>query len=117
MLEIPTPKALAYIEQRKGLLIWKSYLVTQYVEGQKLYYFLRDDDVAQKQRSMTAQQVESMLDKLAKHRITHGDLKHSNILVTKNGPVLTDLDGMKVHKWSWTYERRQIKDLERFADG
>ena len=113
MLDISTPKPLAYIEQRKGFLIWKSYLATQYVEGQKLHDFLSDGNVAQEQRSTTMQQVRNMLDKLAKYRITHGDLKHSNILVTKTGPVLTDLDGMKVHRWHWMCKARQAKDLER----
>ena len=113
MLDISTPKPLAYIEQRKGFLIWKSYLATQYIEGQKLYDFLKDDNVTQEQRSTTTQQVKNMLDKLAKYRITHGDLKHSNILVTKTGPVLTDLDGMKVHRWHWMCKARQAKDLER----
>jgi hypothetical protein len=35
-------------------------------------------------------------------------------LVTYNVPVLTDLDGMRVHKWNWTYKIRQTKDWERF---
>lgn len=113
MLDISTPKPLAYIEQRKGLLIWKSYLATQYIEGQKLYEFLRDDNVAKEQRSTTIQEVKNMLDKLAKYRITHGDLKHSNILVTKIGPFLTDLDGMRAHRWRWMCKARQAKDLER----
>ena len=117
MLEVSTPEPLAYIEKRKGFLVWKSYLVTRYVEGQRLYDFLRDDNVTQQQRSTTEQQVQNMLTKLQEHRITHGDLKHSNILVTKNGPVLIDLDGMKVHKFRKVYQNRQTKDLERFANG
>ena len=39
-------KPLAYIELRRGLLVWQSYLVTKYVEGQKLYDFLRNSNVA-----------------------------------------------------------------------
>lgn len=117
MLNIATPEPLAYIEQRKGFLIWKSYLVTKYVKGKRLYDYLRDDNVTQEQRSTTTQQVKNLLNKLAKYRVTHGDLKHSNILVTKNGPVLIDLDSMKVHKCRWAYQSRQIKDHERFANG
>ena len=117
MLNIATPKPLAYIEQRKGFLIWKSYLVTKYVKGERLYDYLRDDNVTQEQRSTTTQQVKNLLIKLAKYRVTHGDLKHSNILITKNGPVLIDLDSMKVHKCRRTYQSRQTKDHERFANG
>ena len=115
VLGIPTPKPSAYIEQRKKKLIWKSYLVTEYVKGQNFYYFLRDDKTTDQRRSNAIQQVEDLLDKLGKYRISHGDLKHTNILITENGTVLTDLDGMKVHKCNWTHKIWQAKDLERFA--
>lgn len=114
-LNIAAPRPLAYIEHRRGLLIWKSYLVTEYVEGQKLYNFLRDDNITEQRRLNEIQRVMKLLDKLWKYRITHGDLKHTNILITDNGPVLTDLDGMKVHKWTWIYRHRRRKDLRRFS--
>ncbi len=117
MLNIATPKPLAYIEQRRGLLVEKSYLVTQYVEGQRLYDFLRDENVTQQQRSTATLQVKNLLDKMGKYRITHGDLKHSNILITETGLVLTDLDGMTVHCWELLYRNRRAKDIERFIRG
>jgi len=113
-LNITTPRALAYIEQRKGLLIWQSYLVTEYVEGQKLWHFLRDDNVTERQKLDGIQQVVRLLDKLWKYRITHGDLKHTNVLITQNGPVLIDLDGMIVHRWELPYRNKRAKDMERF---
>jgi tRNA A-37 threonylcarbamoyl transferase component Bud32 len=117
MLNIATPKPLAYIEQRRGLLVKKSYLVTQYVEGQRLYEFLRDDNVTRQQQLEAMQMIKTMLDKLAKYQITHGDLKHTNILITEIGPVLTDLDGMIVHCWELLYRNRRTKDIERFIRG
>jgi tRNA A-37 threonylcarbamoyl transferase component Bud32 len=114
VLDIDTPKALAYIEQRRGLLIWQSYLVTQYIEGENLWLFLRDNDVTEQRKKDVIQQVVRLLDKLWKSRITHGDLKHTNVLVTENGPVLTDLDGMIVHRWELLYRNKQAKDMERF---
>jgi len=113
MLNIATPKGLAYIEQRRGSLVWKSYLVTECIRGRKLYDFLRDSNVTQEERSKIIQQIKELLDKLGKHRISHGDLKHTNILIADNGPVLTDLDGMKAHKRNWTYQRRRVKDHAR----
>jgi len=113
-LKIASPRALAYIEQRKGLLIWQSYLVTEYVEGEKLWHFLRDDNVAEQEKLDEISQVVKLLDKLWKYRITHGDLKHVNILVTENGPVLIDLDGMIVHMWELLYRNKRAKDMERF---
>ena len=115
ILNIATPNPLAYIEQRKGLLIWKSYLITQYVKGQRLYDFLRNDKVTQEQRSTASQQIKNLLDRMAKYRITHGDLKHINILIKENTPVLIDLDGMKVHRWNWIYKIKRSKDLVHFG--
>ncbi|MHC4507986.1 MAG: lipopolysaccharide kinase InaA family protein [Planctomycetota bacterium] len=115
MLDIPTPKPLAFIERRKGRLILNSYLVTEFVEGKSLHDFLQDHNVAQEQRLKMARRVVSLLDQMAEHNITHGDLKHSNILVTGTGPVLTDLDGMKVHALGRQCRLRHLKDVKRFT--
>ncbi len=115
MLNIATPKPLAYIEQLKEKLIWKSYLVTEYVEGQKLYDFLKNSDATKEQHKMINNQIKRLLEEMDKKYITHGDLKHTNILVTDKGPILTDLDGMKVHTWDWRYKISRAKDLQRFA--
>lgn len=113
-LNIATPKPLAYIEHRKGPLVWQSYLVTEYVEGQMLYNFVRDDNVTEGQRLDAIRQVVELLDELWKHGVTHGDLKHTNVLVRESGPVLTDLDAMAAHRWKLLYRSRRKKDMRRF---
>jgi len=115
MLNIPTPRPLAFIEQRRGPIVWTSYLAAEYVEGKNLHNFLRDDSVTEQQRCRAAEQIEELLDKLGKHRIAHGDMKHSNILITANAPTLTDLDAMKVYKWGLVYRIRRRKDLLSFS--
>lgn len=115
MLDIATPKPLAYIEQIKGKLVWKSYLVTEYIDGQKLYDFLQNSNTTKEQRQIINNQIKELLDEMEKNHITHGDLKHTNILITDNGSVLTDLDGMKVHKWGWRYKSSRAKDLQRLT--
>lgn len=114
MLNIATPKPLAYIELLTKKLIWKSYLVTEYIDGQKLYDFLQNSNVTEEQRLIIIQKTEELLDKMGRYHITHGDLKHTNILIKDNGPVLTDLDGMKAHKLTWTFKSARSKDLRRF---
>ena len=114
MLNILTPKPLAYIENHRGPIIRKSYQVTEFVKGPNLYNFLRDDTVSVQQRSTVIDQLKKLLEQLGKHHISHGDLKHSNILITENGPVLTDLDAMKVHLWKWFFNIRKEKDALSF---
>lgn len=52
---------------------------------------------------------------MAKRHIIHGDLKQINIPIADNGPTITDLDGMKVHKCKLLFKAKQAKDLERFT--
>ncbi|MBN2180331.1 MAG: protein kinase, partial [Sedimentisphaerales bacterium] len=87
---------------------------TEYVQGQKLHDFLRDGTLTEQQRLHVTKQVKKLLDEMGKYRITHGDLKHTNILITDNGPVLTDLDSMQFHTNKWTYRLRRAKDIGRF---
>ena len=113
MLNIATPKPLAYIEERRGIILWTSYLAMEYIEGENLYNFLRTDTVTEKQRSEAIEQIKKLVDKLGRYKISHGDLKQSNILITNSGPALTDLDSMTVHKCRWLFKIRQGKDLKR----
>ncbi len=115
MLRVPTPHPLAYIERRRGGLVWNSYLVTEYVAAPHFEEFLRRGDGAEEARTAAAGPVLELLETLAGHGITHGDLKHTNILVTETGPMLTDLDGMKVHLCRLMCRRRHAKDIESFS--
>lgn len=110
MLGISTPKPLAYIEVRQGPIVWSSYLITEYVGGQKLSEFLRDIKIGDERRRIVINQLKEFLARLWGYRITHGDLKHTNILVSEKGPVLTDLDGTKVHKTKLLYRINHAKD-------
>lgn len=116
MLNIATPRPLAFIERRRGMLVWKSYLVTEYVEGNNLHDFLCDDNVAGRQKSEVCEQIRELLGRLSEHKISHGDLKHTNFLIAADGPVLTDLDGMRVHRLGWACKLRQARDLKRFVN-
>jgi len=113
-LGIHTPRPVAYIEQRKGPLLQKCYLITEYVKGCNLHVFLRDESITQEQKKTVLGNVAELLNRLGKARITHGDLKHTNILITQQGPVITDLDAMIVHRWQPFFEARRDKDIERF---
>ncbi len=111
MLGAATPRPLAFIEEYKGPLIWKSYFVTEFVEAPKLYDFLRDESIGSQQKSKALSDVIELINRLSKYRISHGDLKHTNILITRHGPVLIDLDAMTVHKLKWLFKINHNKDL------
>lgn len=112
MLGIRTPRPVAYIERMRGPIVWRSYLVTEYVEGTRLREALAGGG---QEWSEVSERVLKILEELAGHGITHGDLKHTNILLTGDGPVLTDLDGMKVHRFGGRCRSRYAKDVESFT--
>jgi tRNA A-37 threonylcarbamoyl transferase component Bud32 len=115
ILRIPTAGPVGFIEQMNGPIVWKSYFVTRYLEGQKLHDFLRDSNVTKQQRTKVIDQCRELLGKLDENLITHGDLKHTNILIGDDGPMLLDLDGMKAHKFKWFHKIRHAKDLSRIG--
>ncbi len=117
LLDIATPKPLAFIERRKNLVLWNSYLVTEYVSGQKLPDFLESNETSKEAKAAVTKKIVEVLSNLGRNFISHGDLKHSNILVTGDEPVLTDLDGMLVHKFKWLGRYKAARDMEKFING
>ena len=51
---------------------------------------------------------------LARHNISHGDMKATNILIDGDKAVLVDLDALKQHRFSWAFRRAFQKDIARF---
>jgi tRNA A-37 threonylcarbamoyl transferase component Bud32 len=54
------------------------------------------------------------MDTLARHRISHGDTKLTNFIVAGDGPVITDLDSMRVHWLPVRAVKEASKDITRF---
>lgn len=114
MLSINTPTPLAFIEKRKGWLVLCSYFIAEFTNAPSLYTLLKSSDTTENQRIEVINKVEKLIDRLGKYRITHGDLKHTNIFVSQNSLLLTDLDAMKVHKFNCMYKRRRASDIDHF---
>jgi tRNA A-37 threonylcarbamoyl transferase component Bud32 len=112
---IATPLPLGYVEVRGPRLAARSYAIARYVDGVSLHHFLRDGTVPTEQSRNVLGQIAGMMGTLARYRISHGDLKHSNILVSSNGPVLTDLDAMKVHRCPMSHRYSWRRDIARFT--
>jgi len=113
---IPTARHLAFIEKSSGSLVHTSYYVSEYVEGRALRDTLEDETLDQGERERVAGEVVALLNRLAENRITHGDLKHKNILVAEQGPTLVDLDAMTRHKSGRGFRSARSRDLARFLE-
>jgi tRNA A-37 threonylcarbamoyl transferase component Bud32 len=114
-LRIPTPRPLAFIEKKHGGLIYCSYILNEFADGVKLDKFLRDLSRIESEQAQMFERVETILRHMEQYRITHGDLKPSNILITSKGPTLIDLDSLKVHRIGILFRRARDKDVKRLA--
>jgi tRNA A-37 threonylcarbamoyl transferase component Bud32 len=109
-LGIPALKPIALIENRVGPLRTTAYLITEFIEGPDASEILRGD------ADDALQAISAILHELSDARISHGDLKATNFVMTDGGPVMVDLDGMKEHKNRQTFEQAFVRDLRRFMD-
>lgn len=109
-LGIPSVKPVALIERRTGPIRGVAYFVTEYIEGQDALKCLR----SLKKFNGEPEALSSILRDLSDSRISHGDLKATNFVMSAQGPVILDLDVMREHRNQQLFERAFRRDLARF---
>lgn len=110
-----TPWPLAYREECLGPLRTRSFLLTEYIPGIPLVELLLVCGVAPRECEHLASQFVELWRRLGMLRLSHGDLKATNLLVTRDGRLwLIDLDGMRSHWLSLTFRWSQRRDWLRF---
>lgn len=109
-LGIPTPKPLAVVEERIGPLRRRAFLVTEYCKGPNLLQHLSPDHVPGAEE---AEKLLGVVHTLHRLRITHGDLKATNLLWCNGRLVLIDLDAMVRHASEISFSRAWRRDRAR----
>jgi tRNA A-37 threonylcarbamoyl transferase component Bud32 len=113
-LQIATPEPLGYVECYRGPLLWQSYFVARFVRGTQVHEILRDAAISVSQRQRINDMVLTLLHVMAKHGVSHGDMKHTNILYDGTNVVLTDLDAMRIGGTGWLWQHRCRRDVNRY---
>ena len=111
-LGIATPRPLALVEQRAGPLRGKAWLISEYCDGASLAERYPDPDTAPPAAELDA--LGALLRQLVAARISHGDLKATNLLWCDGTPHLIDLDAMRQHAGEAAFRRAWEKDCARF---
>lgn len=107
---IYTPAPLGYAIEKQNGLYRRSYFIMEHSEVPTLHQAIMKHPSSE-QWEKISNDIKLLLDKFAEHKITHGDLKHSNVLVTDNGAGILDLDVMCVHKSRSTFQKKRNKDM------
>jgi len=108
---IATPRPLAVIEERLGPLRGRAFLVSEHCPGASLLDVL---DAGQVPDPALAAALLELFGQLHALRISHGDLKASNLLWDAGRVVLIDLDAMRQHTSPAGFARAWQRDRARF---
>ncbi len=112
VLGIATPQPLAMIEVRRLGLRGRSYLITDYANGQDIIArFAPYVDGTPPEEELLA--LEQLFAALIRERISHGDLKGTNMLWRDGGWALIDLDALQQHRNVARFNQAFAKDRDR----
>ena len=112
-LNIITPNPLGWFVEKKGPLYHRSYFIMECCSLPTLHQTIMANPSDQQWQNIT-DNIKAMLDKFAANNITHGDLKHSNVLVADEGIGVLDLDVMTVHNNPSSFKQKRKKDISSF---
>lgn len=108
---IATPPPLALLEERRGPLRGRAFLLTGWCPGDNLLNVL---EAGQEPPPPLAHAIESLFAVLHRLRITHGDLKATNLLWHAGRLFLIDLDATVEHRSAAAFRRAWRRDRARF---
>jgi tRNA A-37 threonylcarbamoyl transferase component Bud32 len=112
---IPTPRPRAVLEECIGPFGYRSYLVTDYVEGTDLYRYIRYGSPTNAELRHVAQQVAWIWQRLVEIGISHNDTKLENFIVDEKLRVwLIDFEKVRLRGKFHRQRQRQIADVKNF---
>ena len=100
------------LEDRFGPFRLDAYFLNEFLEGQELVTLLPTMNTEQRQK--VAEAVEDAFEKMKAARLTHGDLKASNLMWTDEKLYFIDLDAAQQHRNPVTWLKGHNKDRKRF---
>jgi len=105
-----TPNPVIALEIRRRAIRTRAYYVTELVSGPLCAdFFSNPANVSDRAVS----QLVDIFKKMIKHRLSHGDMKATNIIMTPRGPVLLDLDATRRHRCRYYHRHRLKRDKKR----
>jgi hypothetical protein len=114
-LGVPTPRPRATVDLHFGPWSWRSYLVSDYVEGTPLYQYIRYGKQSADELRHVANQVAAIWQQLVEIGASHNDFKLENFIVDNGLRVwLIDLERVRIRGDADRQLERQIFDVKNF---
>lgn len=110
---IATPKPVALLERRIGPLRGTGYFISEYATGANCADYFGMESTLQETYVSVADNLTKLFDKLAEAKISHGDLKATNIIIAHQ-PMLLDLDALRQHRSARAFKKAFARDVRRF---
>ena len=104
---------VAMIEKRFGPFCLDAYFITKWVDAEELLTWLPKQITEEKERAR--QQVNLVFKAFKQHRLSHGDMKATNLLWKDNRIVFLDLDAATQHESLTLWVRGNRRDKKRLA--
>src|SRR4051812_37952703 len=112
---ILTPRPRAYVDFRFGPWTHRSFLVSDYVEGESLYRYIRFGSQSTDELRHLARQVAKIWQTLVDLNVSHNDMKPENFIVDANRDVwLIDLEKVHIGGSTKRLRARQLFDINNF---
>ena len=113
ILGISTPKPIALIEKRWWGLRGKAYFLSEYLDAPDGHdYFTKIKN--KKLQAVAIKNIVNLFYRMYLLKLSHGDMKSSNIKVLDGNPYLIDLDSLRQHRWDYFALKAHVQDLRRF---
>jgi len=100
------------VEKRFGPIRQNAYFVTEYLEGRELLKLL--PTMSRLEREAVLHEVLGAFAKMRDAKITHGDLKATNLIWREGQLFFIDLDASAKHRNRVTWSKSHNKDRKRF---
>lgn len=113
ILNIATAKPLLLLEARFGCFRQRTYFLAEYIDAPNIADFFATNS-NKKVRAEAVKNIATLFYKLYLLKISHGDMKATNIKIADNKPVLIDLDSLLQHRFRSFALKAHARDLCRF---
>lgn len=111
---VETPRPIAAMDRKISWCHGTSYFVSEYVDGERCREYFEQPVHRMTSRAAVVENIIQLFRRLGMARLSHGDMKDTNIILRNNRPVLLDIEAVRQHRSVWIWRWRFGRDVRRF---